>query len=73
MNAPPLRLYCPPVLTLIGTGTSVLATVMELETCTLDGSTLISGVKLNGLGMELMPVPDSVTTDVTVGEAAKLL
>ena len=33
----------------------------------------MSGVKLNGLGVELTPVPASVTTDVTVGEAAKLL
>ena len=66
-------LYCPPVLTLIGAGRSVLATVMAFDTCTLDGSTLMSGVKLNGLGIELMPVPDSVTTDVAVGEAAMLL
>ena len=66
-------LYCPPALILIGAGTSVLATVMEFDICTLNGSTLMSGVKLNGLGIELMPVPVSVTTAVSVGEPARLL
>ena len=66
-------LYCAPALTLIGEGTSVFATEMELETCTLDGSTLMSGVKLNALGTELMPAPVNVTVEVTVGDAAALL
>ena len=65
-------LYCPPTLTLIGEGTLVFATVMALETCMLDGSTLNSGVKLNALGTELVPVPSSVMVEVTVGEALAL-
>src|SRR5882757_2851353 len=73
VKAPPLMLYCAPLLTLIGEGTLVFATVMALETCTLDGITLLSGVKLKALGTALMPVPDSVTTEVIVGEAAALL
>jgi len=68
-----LMLYCPPALTLMGEGTSVLATVMVLETCTLAGSTLNSGVKLKALGTSLVPVPDSVTVEVTVGDALALL
>src|ERR1700760_715138 len=66
---PPLMLYWPPALTLIGEGTSVFETVIAFDTCTLEGSTLTSGVKLNGLGMALVPVPPSVTFELTVGEA----
>ncbi len=51
----------------------VLETVTALETCTLEGSTLTNGVKLNALGAELVPVPDNMTVDVTVGDALALL
>ena len=68
-----MTLYCPPALTLMGEGTSVLDTMMEFETCALEGSTFNSGVKLNALGTELVPVPDRVTVEVTVGEALALL
>jgi len=73
VKGPPLMLYWAPLLTLIGEGTLVLATVMALETCLLDRSTLLSGVKLKGLGVALVPVPDRLTCVVTVGDEVALL
>jgi len=73
VKAPPLMLYWPPALTLMGEGTSVFITVMTLEICTLEGSTLMSGVKLKVFGIELIPVPPKVTVEVTGGEAVALL
>ena len=68
-----MMLYSAPLLTLIGDGTLVLSTVMALETCTLERSTLLSGVKLNGLGAALVPVPERLTCVVTGGDEVALL
>ena len=58
---------------LIGAAAVVPLTVMALETCTLVGSTFMSGVKLNAFGAVFTPVPDRGTTVVITGEAAAVL
>ena len=63
-------LYSAPLLTLMVVGTFVPVTVIAVDTCTVEGSTLLSGTKLKGFGTALVPVPLSMTT---VGEADALL
>src|SRR5579862_3794631 len=65
---PPLTLYSAPLLTLMVVGTFVPVTVIGFDTTTVDVPTLLSGVRLNGVGTALVPVPLRVTV-VGVTEA----